>query len=238
MQEIPAWKEVSLEGWKELLIGEMLLLSFLSRAFQTYPDEEWLQSLAADNVFSEIPLEGAHPDVGFGLLMLQDWSDRNKNGISNEQVDQLKEDYIRMFIGLDEILAPPWESVYFNKGRMVFQEQTLRVRKWYRRFGLETKKLHKEPDDHIGLEMSFLSYLSGAALQSLEENQQKKFEQLLDDQKQFLSQHLLNWGPYWCSLVKINARTDFYQGLAVLTNGILKTLADYYKVETIEEQRC
>jgi len=237
MQDVPTRKEISLDDWKEFLIGEMLLLSFLSRAFQSYPDEKWLQSLAADNVFSDKPLGDTHPDVDLGLLMLQDWCDGNKNGISNEQFDRLKEDYIRMFIGLDEILAPPWESVYLNKNRMVFQNQTIQVRNWYRRFGLETKKLHKEPDDHIGLEMSFLSYLSGAALQSLEENQQNKFEQYLDDQKQFLSEHFLNWGPYWCSLVKENAQTDFYRGLAVLTDGILKTLADYYKVDLVEGLR-
>lgn len=238
MQDFPTRKEISLEDWKEVLIGEMLLLSFLSKAFRLYPDKEWLQSLAVGNVFSETPLKDAHPSVELALFTLQGWSDRNENGISNEQFTQLKEDYVRMFIGLDEILAPPWESVYFNRDRMVFQEQTIQVRKWYRRFGLETQKLHKEPDDHIGLEMSFLSYLSGAALQALEENQQNRFEQLLDNQEQFLTEHLLNWGPHWCSLVKKNARTDFYQGLAVLTDGTLLTLADYYKVEMVEEQRC
>jgi len=237
MQDVTAWKEISLEGWKEVLIGEMLLLSFLSKAFQSYPDVEWLQSLVADNIFAESPLGDTHSDVGLGLFMLQDWSERNKNGISNEQFNRLKEDYIRMFIGLDEILAPPWESVYFNRARMVFQEKTIQVRKWYRRFGLEAQKLHKEPDDHIGLEMSFLSYLSGAALQALEENNQNGFEQLLDAQKQFLFEHLLKWGPHWCSLVKEKSQTDFYQGLAVLTNGTLQSLADYYKVEMVEEQR-
>ena len=50
---------------------------------------------------------------------------------------------------------------------MIFQEQTLHVRQWYSRFGLQVVKLHKEPDDHIGLELEFVAHLANLALQAI-----------------------------------------------------------------------
>ena len=104
-----------------------------------------------------------------------------------------------------------------------------------RRFGLEAENLHKEPDDHIGLQMSFISYLAKLALQALEEQDKDGFEKLLDAQHDFLSEHLLRWGPYWCNLVSEHTQTDFYKGLALLTRGALFTLAKQFDVQTSED---
>jgi len=221
-------------GWTERLLGEILLLSVLSKALQTYPEKVWLQSLVKEDVFSESPLVGEHPDVQAGLFLLRAWSTKNREGISEKNLQDLKVDYTQLFIGVEKVLAPSWESVYFNEDRLVFQEQTLQVRNWYRCFGLEPEKIHKEPDDHIGLQMSFVSYLAKLALQALEEQEQEKFEGLLDAQHQFLSEHLLKWGPYWCNLVSEHAQTDFYKGLALLTRGALLTLAKQFDIQISE----
>jgi TorA maturation chaperone TorD len=207
--------------WETILVGEMLLFGMLGKIFYTYPELDWLHSLAEQEVFSETPLESQQPDIKSGLKLLQSWSVQNRERISDEHFKDLKADYTHLFIGLDEVLAPPWESVYFNKDRMVFQEQTLQVRNWYRRFGLEPEKLHKEPDDHIGLELSFISYLSKLSLQALEGKDEERFKMLLEAQRQFISEHPMNWAPAWCDLVIKHACTDFYRGAALILRGAL-----------------
>lgn len=220
--------------WKDILMGEMLLLGVLGRLAQKDPERDWLQSVIAEDVFSEPPLESDHPDLVAGLQGLQAWSQIHKNGISDEDLATLKADFTRLFIGIGKPVSPPWESVYFNEDRMVFQEQTLRVREWYRRFGLEAEKLYHEPDDHVGLELSFLAHLARLGLAALEENNQVEFKEILQAQRQFLVEHPLAWVPHWCGLVEKHAGTDYYRRLAQLIRGTLFSLGERLDVQAPE----
>lgn len=220
--------------WKVTLMGEMLLLGVLSKTIQSNPEREWLQSFIDEDIFSESPMESNHQDFVTGLRVLQAWAQENRESISNERLTDLKTDYVRLFVGVGKTIAPPWESVYLNEDRMIFQQQTLQVREWYRRFGVESEKLYKEPDDHIGLELSFLAHLAKLGLQALDENDEIKFEQILQAQRQFISEHPLKWAPGWCKLVEENAGTDFYRGLAKLIRGTLFSLAESLEVQTLE----
>ena len=125
----------NMDKWKVNLLAETLLLGVLSKALQSNPDRQWLQSLIQQDIFSELPLESNDPELKVGLMHLQSWSQRIEGGLSDEQFIQLQADYTRMFVGIGKTLAPCWESVYFNEDGMLFQEQTLQVRQWYRRFG-------------------------------------------------------------------------------------------------------
>jgi TorA maturation chaperone TorD len=100
------------------------------------------------------------------------------------------------------------------------------VRGWYSRFGLEVVKLHQEPDDHIGLELEFLAHLAKLGMQAIETGNSKRFDELLDAQRKFLTEHLLKWSPIWYGLVMQHARTEFYRGIAQLVSGSLIELAE------------
>lgn len=219
---------------KETLLGESLLFGLIGRALYNQPDKDWLNSLIAEDVFAEVPFGTGQPDTKCGQEIMQNWA-RNNEEFSDGEYKELKADYTRLFVGVGKVLAPPWESVYFNEDRMIFQKQTLEVRDWYRRFGLELENLHKEPDDHIGLEMSFIAYMADLGIKVLEEQDEEKYQLLNDAKRQFLSGHLLQWGPTWCALVKENARTDFYRGLSYLTMGALLAIADQYDVQVSKE---
>jgi TorA maturation chaperone TorD len=225
----------NMDEWKVILLGETLLLGVLGRAIQNAPDKEWLQSLINEDIFSESPLESKNQDIETGLSHLQAWSQENREEISDERFIDLQADYTRLFVGTGKAIIPCWESVYFNEDHMLFQEQTLQVRQWYRRFGLESEKLNKEPDDHVGLELSFLAYLAQLGLKALDENNAARFDQVLQGQRQFISEHPLMWVPRWCTLVKDRAGTDFYRGLALLTRGALSSIAEQLQVEIPKE---
>jgi TorA maturation chaperone TorD len=208
------------------LFGEVLLLQLLARGLYYEPDRAWLQGLIAEQVFAEAPFGAEQPEIKRGLEVLQKWSEEQAGGISDQSFLDLKLDYTRLFIGLDFLPTAPWESVYFNRERLVFQEQTIQVREWYSQFGLQAEKLNKEPDDHIGLEMLFIAHLASLALQAIEKANQESLTGILQAQHDFLAEHPLRWIPGWAKLVEQHAETDFYRGLAHLTHGALLAAAE------------
>jgi putative dimethyl sulfoxide reductase chaperone len=214
--------------WNNLLTGEMLICGLLGRAWYVYPERAWVQSLIDDDVFVEAPFADQQPHVIAGLELLRAWSEQNRGGMSDQAFDDLLADYTRLFIGPDQVLAAPWESVFFNEERMTFQIETLQVREWYRRFGLEAKNLHNEPDDHIGLELEFMAHLAKSGLAALQQNDAPEFEKLLDAQRNFMSEHILRWGLAFCKLVETQTRTDFYRGVAMVTRGVLQEAAQTF----------
>ncbi len=230
-------EKAEVENWKTGLMGEALLYGLLGKALYEELNKNWLDSLIGENVFAEIPFGEEQPEVKHGLELLRRWTDENHKGISEEEFKALKRDQLYLFIGTDHVLAPVWESVYFSEKHLVFQEQTLKVREWYSRFGLQAERLNKEPDDHIGLEMSFVAHLARIAWQAAEAGDEQTFEETLKAQRDFLAEHLLRWGPAWARLVKKHAKTDFYRGLAHLTNGALIGAAEFLQVAMPKEVR-
>jgi len=212
-------------AWIETLAGEMLLFNLLGRAFYAAPDRAWLDPLVKDDIFSEVPFGGAQPDTKAGLTLLRAWSRANRDGISDAALETLQTEYTRLFIGPGPVLAPPWESVYFSEERLLFQRETFQVRAWYARFELTVPNLHREPDDHIGLELSFLSHLATLALQAIQAHDQERFDEALEAQRRFAAEHVFRWGPGWCSRVDANSGSDFYRGLALVTRGALSELS-------------
>jgi TorA maturation chaperone TorD len=160
-----------------------------------------------------------------GQAALLAWAESCRPQIQPDQFDAVQSDHLRLFVGAGKVLAPPWESVYTSKERLLFQEETLQVREWYHRFGLQAERQYQEPDDHIGLELSFLAQLSGLALQAYEAGDTARFQLLRADQGRFLNEHLARWVPKWCGLVSEHARTGYYRGLALLVKGALEELS-------------
>lgn len=221
----------------ELLTGQTLLFGLLGRLLYQEPDREWISSLYQQEIFAESPFAPEQIDIQQGLADLQAWGAGLEGLLPEAQFKDLQADYVRLFIGISQVLAPPWESVYFSRERLVFQQQTLEVRGWYRRFGLEVEKLNREPDDHIGLQLSFLAHLASQALAALEADQIEPFDTLLKAQHDFLNEHLLKWEGDWYALVLEHAQTDFYRGVARLVHGALAHTASLLDISRPLEVR-
>jgi TorA maturation chaperone TorD len=220
--------------WLALLTGEALLFGLLGKILYSNPEKEWLQTLIDEQVFTESPFASSQPDIIEGLSRLTTWDIDWRAGGKAESLVNLKTDNVRLFSGVGKLPAIPWESVYFSDNRLLFQQRTLDVRSWYRRFGLELVNLYHEPDDHIGLELSFIAHLASLGLQALDEQDIHEFDRVLKGQHDFLSMHLLNWGVLWCNLVIEHSRTNFYSGIALLVKGALKEIACLHNL-TISE---
>ena len=221
--------------WAVTLTGENLIFSLLGKILYTELDKAWLQSLIDEDIFAESPFGESQAEVQLGLEYLREWSRENQSGISDQVFLDLQADNMRLFVGIGKVLAPIWESVYFNDERMVFQEETLQVRSWFRRFKLESEKLYQEPDDHLGLELAFVAHLALLGLQALEQNDEAAFQQSLDAQRHFLSEHLLKWALKWAKLVNQYSKTNFYRGVSHLVCGTLIEAASLVGARKPEE---
>ena len=226
-------QEMDVELLKADLMGEALLFGLLGKVLYGDLDKAWLESLIIQDVFGEAPFGAEQTEIQQGVELLHRWSTENRWGISEAEFKALKYDHLRLFIGIERVLAPMWESVYFNESRLVFQQQTLQVREWFARFGLQIERFNKEPDDHIGLELSFVAHLASRTLQMLEEN--GSADELLQAQRDFLSGHLLRWGPAWAKLVKQHAATDFHRGIGHLVHGALLAAAEVLQIPMPKE---
>ncbi len=210
--------------WPEILLGQQLVFGLLGKAFYSYCDRVWLQSLADNDVFCSIPFGGQQTDTRQGQKVLVTWCEEQRGGMTDAAYESLCADYTRLFVASGPSYTPPWESIYFSDDQLTFERQTEQVRSWYRRYCLEPEKMYQEPDDHIGLELSFVGHLAGLARAAHQEEDRRAFYALLDAQHNFLQEHLLRWAPQWCHRACEKAQNLFYTGVSLVSKGALEEL--------------
>lgn len=135
-----------------------------------------------------------------------------KNGID----DDLVWEYRRLFVGPAAKAAPPWGSVYTDKECVVFGESTLELRQWMRRVGIERLNNDNEPEDHIGLMLMLMSWIS------------VNRPDLIDD---YLKDHLLTWSSHFLEEMETEAKHPFYAGLARITRLSLEGIQEDRGIE-------
>lgn len=201
-----------------VLEAQSASFQLMGNIVRTIPDIECINQLATSSVFDEVPYANNQPKVKEGLSLLQRWA----SDYSEEDFDDLYSDYMSLLIGPGKPLASPWESVYnADDPGLVFQKETLEVRKDYQALGLQVDQYKQEPDDNIAYEMEFISVLCNKEIEGLESNNLQLAQDAQDAKARFAKRHPLSWGFEWCSRMTENAKTDFYRGVALLVEGFL-----------------
>lgn len=200
------------------LQGRHWIYSLLATVYYQGPTEELLANFPKEEALQEFARRLGNSLVQEGVTELyREWNARREE---RDYPGDLWADYNRLFVGPGKLLAPPWESVYRSKERLVFGESTLQVRSFYQRYGVEVKNRNKEPDDHVGLEMEFMAYLCQEALEKIRAGADA-FPYIQASQ-QFLEEHLGQWVPEFCGDVEEGAKTGFFRGVAKFTRGWLE----------------
>lgn len=220
-----------LSEWRIRLMGEALLFGMLGRLLNANPSRDWLEPLIENDLFDSAPFADEQEDVRQGLAILSQWAGSLRSKLSDAALRDLRADYAHLFVGDSPMLAPPWESVYFNEKRLTFQEETLDVHGWFERLGVRINTDSRDPDDHIAFELSFIAHCAERACHASQDQGGEGFADLLDVQRGFLEKHLLRWGIKWADLAYEYARTDLYRGLALTVRGGLKEAASTFGVD-------
>lgn len=127
-----------------------------------------------------------------------------------DPLDQVKNEYTRLFVGPSDLVAPPWESVYMTSERLLFQESTLAVRDAYRSEGFIPAEYPHVADDHIALELDFMARLALRAQDAYERKNESEAVAALKSSESFLSEHLLQWVPLYLAGIRRAANARFY----------------------------
>lgn len=225
--------DMSFDDWELTLTAFQLAYGFLSKVFYEEPHTDLMAALVEGNLFAEWPLSRAEPATDFGLTLMRAFQE----GWSPQALPDLRWDYTRLFIGPGPVLAPPWESVYRSRDRLLFDAATLDVRQAYAHFGLQAPRLNHEPDDHLGLELAFMFHLCDLGVQAAHDSNPAQLTTALAAQRDFLGQHLFQWAPDCLALVTEHAHSDYYRGAAHLTLGTLKQAAVLLGVAPSREVR-
>lgn len=159
------------------------------------------------------------------------------------RVDQdpraLRQEYMDLFAVPTGRYVTPFEDVHRGEtadGQQLrgplLGERAVAVKRMYRAAGAAMDRACKELPTHIGVELSFMSFLcerEAAALGGDRLGRQPEEETETDEvlaryrefQTRFLREHLNSWFPQLCKSIRAKAKGPLYRGLAEITEAFL-----------------
>lgn len=214
----------------ETLRAYQVLCEFCSKTLYCSPD-----SLSVDNfiaqraLFLEEPFAGVAPQASEVLYALLDGAQSEVQRA--DFLTALHRDYTYLFYMVGISHTSPYESVYRTDDRTMFGPTTLEVREIYRAHDQRLAQAENQPDDHIGIEFSFLGYLFAQIIEQKSMQDFHAAEATLRALRTFLSDHLLVFAPVYLANVQTRADTDFYRSVAVIAEKSLEHMARALGVE-------
>ncbi|MGD2272939.1 MAG: molecular chaperone TorD family protein [Desulfobacterales bacterium] len=139
-----------------------------------------------------------------------------------DDLESLKIDYARLFVGPYTLAAPPYGSVYLEGKRLVMGNSTVDAQKRYCNAGLNIAEEFKEAPDHIAVELEFMYFLIFKEIEAAGHSNMEAFDNYLREQQAFLEIHLGDWQSEFTEKVIANSATEFYKALAKTTNIFIK----------------
>jgi putative dimethyl sulfoxide reductase chaperone len=201
----------------DLLENHQLLFSYLSEVFLNEPDEEFIHQMITQKLYFSFPFESEDEGLQKGLNLLRNFSIQWEK----VQIHALRDEYFRLFHGIEKMLVPPYESVYLSREHLLFEKETLQVREFYSTYGLRIDKLNIIPDDHIGYQLLFIAYLVKLTVEAIQTDKEKDFEKIKSDTLSFLSDHPLKWVDSFTELLYKHSPGFYFRGNGMLLKFLI-----------------
>ncbi len=153
--------------------------------------------------------ECASQNISSGLSLINGML---ASGSSREVYNEMRYDYADLFLNAGSNPAFPYASCYVNNEPLVMQEPVFKMREIMNGAGVHKKEDYSDLDDHIAAELELMRYFS-------EQAADKGLKQ--EDEYDFLRNQLIEWAEEFSTVLGNAAKTDFYRGLAQVTQGFL-----------------
>ena len=92
------------------------------------------------------------------------FAEKMEEAIAKYTNEELLVDYAKLFIGPNELIAPPYGSIYLDKGRKVMGDSTIKTMEVYREAGLAINDDFKDmfiPSEFIDVSIPFFDDTAG-----------------------------------------------------------------------------
>lgn len=193
------------------LHGENYLIRLLAQIFSVEPDQRLLCELAA----IEMPTENC-PE---GLRLMVEVS--RSQGQPEALQEELAVEFSRLFIGPIKPLSIPYASWYLSETKQLMTDETIGVRRQYLEAGMAVRELYSVPDDHIAIELEFLSYLTSEMIAANAVESSKRIDELKKMRDNFVAEHMQKWIPDFVDSIDRPDAHPFYKGAALLLEEVI-----------------
>ena len=207
---------LSNEELKNLLKGYNMLLYFSGSMILSEPTDECVIDFWNSNRLKQLPVSSSNPRFLKASSLL--WNSCSDKEICSKK---LSDDYFRLFETDGLPLAPALESIFKNHSES--SEQDDYVGGFYNSYGWDYNLRGKIKDDHLGIELLFLTRLIEKYLQL---DDQPCRAEMRKEILRFINSHILSWIPAWNKAVTENSRTFCYKGIADLIYASVEDISD------------
>ena len=201
-----------------ILKGYNMLLYFAGSMIMYEPSEECVIDFWTKGVLKNLPVSSSNPNFITAASQLRESClDKNICG------KMLQEDFARLFSTEGSVLAPAYESLY-TKNRNNANNLAASVSEFYNSYGWQSKFKGKVKDDHLSVELLFLTLLIDKYLVLDDDACRGEMEKEI---QRFIDQHILSWVPEWNNRVQIYSNTLCFKGIGTL---ILACTEDIFSI--------
>lgn len=177
------------------------------------PTEECVTDFWTNGTLRNLPVSSQNPRFIEAASILR--GSCNDKGFCR---DALLADYSQLFADKGKLLAPAYESTYLDYE----QGREERASAFYDSYGWESRHRKRSVDDHLGIELLFLTTLINKLMQIEDYPCRREMKKEI---RRFIDLHLLSWVPRWNLDLQQNARTSCYKGIGIL---IFACIEDIY----------
>ncbi|MDH4027402.1 MAG: molecular chaperone TorD family protein [Nitrospirota bacterium] len=142
------------------------------------------------------------------------YSSSMEKTVLNYSDEELAVEYARLFVGPNEMTAPPYGSMYLDGEKTIMGDSTMEVIRMYQEEGLARDSEFKDLPDHIAVELEFMYYLNFKGMKAQEQSDDKNLQEFTAKQEIFLHKLLRSWVPQFCDKIKKGTDNNFYKALA------------------------
>jgi len=208
------------------------MYGFLAAVYLRPPTPDLVRHLVAEDFLEEL-------SSLFGEEIVADLKKFAADTHPDSDFAALDQEYMNLFAVPTGRYVTPFEDVYQGqtvdgmlKRGPLMGERAIAARRIYRAAGADMDRTCKELPTHIGVELSYMSFLCERQAAAIRD----EAEQVLPDgekgtaadsvryrelQIKFLNEHLNAWFPQLSRSIQANAKSPFYRGLARITEAFL-----------------
>lgn len=202
-----------MEQMKQEIENRIAIYALISRLMLVEVDKKFL-----DQIENDEDLLAFFPNY-------KAW-DKRKNISQKEMIEEhLNVDFTHLFL----MHLVPYESFYVRDDQMIESGGTNPVLELYNEldFRVELAKARVVSADHIGVELEFMYMLCTALQKAFDADDRDGVCELLQVQRAFLKEHLLDWAPLFLINAKRESRTPLYHDGVELTLEFLLSDFEY-----------
>lgn len=195
-------------GERNILKAYNMLLYFAGTMIMYDPSNECIIDFWSQGILRNLPVSSSNPRFIKAASQLRD-SITDEGSIHEKMIA----DYLRLFGSSASPSASPVESSYRGGNSLTTGKKSAIITEFYRSYGWESKYGDTIPDDHLGIELLFLTLMIE---KYLELDDEACHNEMKSEIRRFIDNHLFSWVPDWNRSIQEHAKTLSYKGIGSL----------------------